>query len=549
MSYLALYRKYRSQSFAEIVEQEAVVKTLQNAIKFNRTAQAYILAGPRGTGKTSIARIFSKTINCLKLSLDNPEPCNSCSNCLAITAGNHLDVIEIDAASNTGVDNIRDLLEKVNFLPSLASKKIYIIDETHMLSNHAFNALLKTIEEPPAHIIFLLATTAPHKIPATIQSRCQRLDLSKVSQEGITNQLKYISQEEHIQISDEALMLIAKYSGGHLRDALSILDQLHSFNSKKIEVEEVISSVGTVNNDKIFQIIEFLNANKIADYFSYLDELFFKGLDPVVFLNDFIEILRNMLLTKLNLNKMILVTQNDLKKIQTLAAAFQIKEINFFIQQIANSVAEIKRIEDSRVFIEVLLLDIIYKIKNPLKNPVITSQPKIASTQPITEKNIHKNFSSPQPSQDIDKEKISPNKETKIRPEISSNDKVCIIHRWPEVFALIKKAGKQRLAAILKETKPISYQDDTITLGIEEKYKFHHTMLNESTNFTVILKSTQEIFGKKTKLEIIMLTNEALPTDLAKDEFQNNPLLERSELPEKLQNLHDDFEIDSVELI
>ena len=252
MAYVALYRAYRPQSFKEVSGQEHIVRTLQNAIINNKVAHAYLFSGPRGTGKTTIAKIMAKSINCPN-SRDG-EPCNECEICKGITKGMISDVVEIDAASNNGVDEIRDIRDKVKYLPSEGKYKVYIIDEVHMLSTGAFNALLKTLEEPPVHAIFILATTEPHKIPATILSRCQRFDFRGVGVKEIIERIKFISKNEKIEISNEAIELIAECAEGGMRDALSLLDEAISFAGSKVEVSDVYQVSGAVDLDNMLEV-------------------------------------------------------------------------------------------------------------------------------------------------------------------------------------------------------------------------------------------------------------------------------------------------------
>ena len=245
MSYLVLARKWRPQSFEDIVGQEHVTRTLKNAISSERVAHAYLFTGARGVGKTSAARILAKALNCEKG--PTTQPCNECTHCREIASGASVDVHEIDGASNTSVDDVRDLKEGINYLPSSCRKKIYIIDEVHMLSTSAFNALLKTLEEPPSHVIFIFATTEPHKIPGTILSRCQRFDFKRISVRLIYDRLKGIASEEGLEISEKSLMIIAREADGGMRDAQSLLDQVISFSGSKISDEEVIDVLGVID--------------------------------------------------------------------------------------------------------------------------------------------------------------------------------------------------------------------------------------------------------------------------------------------------------------
>ena len=296
MGYKALYRSYRPTTFKEVIGQKHVIQTLKNAIIENRTSHAYVFSGLRGIGKTTIARILAKAVNCL-----NPidgEPCNECVNCKSINEGITTDVVELDAASNNGVDEIRGLLEKVNFLPSFLSKKVYIIDEVHMLSTAAFNALLKTLEEPPAYVMFILATTEPHKIPMTILSRCQRFDFKQFTIAELTQELEYICEKENIQVSSEALNGIAEAAEGGMRDALSILDQASVFAEGEITVDDVNSVTGNVSNQKIIELLHALNNNDATTAISNVNELINMGKEVSRLITNVIQFCRDVLLYK-----------------------------------------------------------------------------------------------------------------------------------------------------------------------------------------------------------------------------------------------------------
>ncbi|MGM0414874.1 MAG: DNA polymerase III subunit gamma/tau, partial [Bacillota bacterium] len=262
MAFLSLYRKYRPKQFSDLVGQEQVVQTLKNSIKFERISHAYLFAGPRGTGKTSTAKVYARALNCLED--DGIEPCGHCENCKRIDNEQSMDLIEIDAASNRGIEAIRELREKVKFYPGEGRYKIYIIDEVHMLTNQAFNALLKTLEEPPEKVIFILATTEPHKVIPTILSRCQRFDFSLLTQQEIAGRLEYICQEEDIEYEKEALNLIAYSSSGGMRDAISLLDQAISYSGKNISLDQIEEMLGRVKVKTLSRFVNYLAENDTA---------------------------------------------------------------------------------------------------------------------------------------------------------------------------------------------------------------------------------------------------------------------------------------------
>ena len=293
----ALYRKWRPHQWDEVIGQEHVVQTLKNAVKADRVAHAYLFAGPRGTGKTTTARLLAKAVNCLDEDLSR-RPCNHCEHCQAVNAGRFLDLIEIDAASNTSVEDVRDLRDKINFSPNQGRYKVYIIDEVHMLSTAAFNALLKTLEEPPSHAIFILATTEVHKIPTTVLSRCQRHEFRRIPVVDIVKHLETLAKGEGLQVEKDALTLIARQSTGSMRDAISLLDQLAS-SGKKITLEMTQTVLGTAASQSVLDIVEALLSGDAAAGLDHIHATLDSGSDPRQFARQIVDYLRDLLLIRM----------------------------------------------------------------------------------------------------------------------------------------------------------------------------------------------------------------------------------------------------------
>lgn len=293
MAYQALYRKYRPSNFDEVVGQQPIIQTLKNAIVQNRIAHAYLFCGPRGTGKTSIAKIFAKMLNCED---ESNKPCGKCINCKMVQNGSHPDIIEIDAASNNGVDEVRNLIDKVKYAPMQGKYKVYIIDEVHMMTTGAFNALLKTIEEPPAHVVFILATTEPNKVIPTIISRCQRFDFNKVSQKDIEKRLSIVCKEEKIEIDPEAISLIAQLADGGMRDSLSILDQCIAYCSSNITVDNVREIYGVLTTSDIGKLFEHLYSHEVDALIQQIQKCSDKGMDLKRLTSDFITLLKESII-------------------------------------------------------------------------------------------------------------------------------------------------------------------------------------------------------------------------------------------------------------
>ena len=320
------YRRWRPQTLAEVVGQEQVTKTLRNALSGGQVSHAYLFCGPRGTGKTSTGRILAKAVNCLT-SEGKGEPCNSCDMCQAITEGRALDVIEIDAASNTGVDNIRDLRERVNYSPNEARYKVYIIDEVHMLSTSASNALLKTLEEPPPHVIFVLATTEVHKVLPTIMSRCQRFDFRRISQADVVAKLAHISKKETIKIEPEALKLIARAATGSLRDAENLLEQLTTYYGKKVTLPQVQTILGITGDARAKELVKHIVNSDVTAGISTINGINSDGLDLRQFNRELVIYLRALLLVKTGSGESIDLPAEDIEELKGLASRASLAQI------------------------------------------------------------------------------------------------------------------------------------------------------------------------------------------------------------------------------
>jgi DNA polymerase-3 subunit gamma/tau len=397
MSYEPLHHKYRPQTFADLVGQEAIATTLTNAIVSQRIAPAYLFAGPRGTGKTSSARILTKSLNCLSSDRPTPMPCGKCEVCRAIARGSALDAIEIDAASNTGVDNIRDIIERAQFAPVQCRYKVYAIDECHMLSTAAFNALLKTLEEPPERVIFILATTDPQRVLPTIISRCQRFDFRRIPLESMVAHLKYIASQENIEINDEAITLVAQIANGGLRDAQSLLDQL-SLLSGKITPDRVWDLVGSVAERDLLELLRAIASDGAEAVLEQCRHLMNRGREPLVILQNLASFYLNLLIAKTAPNRpdMVAVTSSTWQELCQEAQRWDANAILRGQQHLKDSEAQLKNTTQPRLWLEVTLLGLLpsaYRrgvsvIGQPPITPEISLSRRVTQPQPSASNSI-----------------------------------------------------------------------------------------------------------------------------------------------------------------
>ncbi len=360
--YIPLYRKYRPQTFHDLIGQENIVHALSNAIELNRIAHAYLLCGPRGTGKTSSARILAKSLNCK----EGPtlSPCGKCPACLDVMNSIPVDVIEIDAASNRSVEDTQAILEKIQYVPVNGRYKIYVIDEVHMLSNHAFNALLKTLEEPPENVIFILATTEPHKVLDTIISRCQRFDFRRITTDDIVNRLEYISKQENINIAREALYAIAKNSQGGMRDALALLDQISVLGiNKQIDTNDINEILGKISYDTLFDLTECIIASDCAKSVPLIDSIYSKGNEPVQIVSNLIQYFRDLMIVKNCTDKELVYSLTQINEINyertnSQAQKFTVSEIIQIIDRLSYYTTQIKDTTNKYLWLELCIIDL-----------------------------------------------------------------------------------------------------------------------------------------------------------------------------------------------
>lgn len=484
MSYVSLYRKWRSQNFDDIVGQKHIIKTLKNAISQNRIAHAYLFCGPRGTGKTSIARIFAKALNCE----NGPtvSPCTTCANCTKIRDGHSVDVTEIDAASNRGIDEIRELREKVRYAPVEGKYKVYIIDEVHMLTSEAFNALLKTLEEPPSHVIFVLATTEPAKIPVTIESRCQRLDFSRISLEEIKQHLKKISAAEGIKIDDAGLDLVARSGEGSMRDCVSLLDQLSSYAGNNVTIDNVVELLGCADEGMLFSMADSLSKSDVATALNTLREGIDRGRSASQIVRDMISHFRNLLFIKLSAHEALELTRDYLERLKTQSGLFSLDAIKKIIRALSRAELDMKWHPHARLVLEVALIEL-----QEEGAPVAVASKPIITPRAETPKVESKKAEPTQPGTDSSRA---------TDPRL-----IEIKGKWPQILEEVKKKSLYGYVS-LHEGDPILVNDaGRLVISFRKGYAFHKDRLEEARNKQAVEDIMAQILGHVVKIECKIL--------------------------------------------
>ncbi|MFA7657887.1 MAG: DNA polymerase III subunit gamma/tau [Candidatus Gastranaerophilaceae bacterium] len=545
--YVPLYRKYRPKNLQEVVGQEHIKKALANAINLNKISHAYLFTGPRGTGKTSVARILAKSLNCTQ----GPTltPCEVCPSCTDIKNSTPMDVIEIDAASNRKVEDAQNILEKIQYVPVNGKYKIYIIDEVHMLTNHAFNALLKTLEEPPENVIFILATTEPQKVLETITSRCQRFDFRRITTDDIINHLKNIAKLEKIKIDNDALFTIAKNAAGGMRDSLALLDQVSVLdNSKTITTDDVNKLLGRLSFDMLNSLSESIIESKPQDAIELLEKIYNSGNEPVQILINLMGYFKNLLIVKNCQGGELLVdlTQLNTSQIQILkkqSENIDTHQITFLIEKIIYYIKELKTTTNQHLWLEVAIIDLANLAQNTsllalqervskLESGTIqTATPKIYAEKPAPP-------AKEEPPVEISKEVVeSPKKiakeeapkEKQQEPEKKpAEEDLQLGDLWIE---LLKNVSSPPTVSLLSEhTRPIELSEKKVIIGCEKEFAFK--MLNGDAKKKAINEAAQKLFNKDVSVVIRLASSDEMTVE-KKNPIIEKPVKKAEEVPEE----------------
>ena len=518
MGYTALYREWRPQNFYDIVGQEHITTTVKNQILNDRIAHAYLFCGTRGTGKTTTAKVFSKALNCLDL--HDGEPCNKCDMCIKINEGLAIDVTELDAASNNGVDKIRDIIDDVKYPPQEARYKVYIMDEVHMLSAGAVNAFLKTLEEPPNNVIFILATTDPQKLPITILSRCQRFDFKRINNSDITARLRKIVNDQNVLADERSLNLIARVSDGAMRDSLSILDQAISMGNGNVDYNTVVSMLGLVTNEHLFNLVNAIIQRSVEKSIEIIEDVIYSGKDIYLFIKDLIAHYRNLLMVKVTNNpeEVLDMSEENIALIKEQGARLRAEEIMRCIRILQEAENNAKLSKQARLYCELavikmckieydtsneVMLTRLNKLEESLRNgsiKVATASKEVAqisNSKPVNTMTSNKVVK----EQYSNEGNISENPDSKI----TIND---VKKSWKDIIERFKARREMIISSLIMIGKPVDCSNGVITVEFDSQNEFAKNRLSEAKNRDIINDVFFEIFREKVKVNFVVQSDD-----------------------------------------
>jgi len=545
MSYLVLARKYRPQTFARVIEQDHVTRTLSNAISADRVAHAVLFAGPRGTGKTTVARILAKAMNCK--AGPSPTPCNECRSCKEITSGNAVDVFEIDGASNNSVDQVRELRDHIKYMPAHSMYKIYIIDEVHMLSMPAFNALLKTLEEPPSHVMFIFATTEPQKIPITILSRCQRHDFRRLSLKSMIEHMAFICQKENFKIPQESLVLIGREATGSMRDALSLLDQVLSCFKGSVSHDQVLDILGVIDRKYVFDLCSAILQGDIAVILDALDNCYHRGHDLKKLFANLLGHLRNLLIVKLgqNVGKLVDLPDNELAQMAEQTREVPFAVLNQIFDQLFREEASIRLSTDPKLALEMafirldqmkpaLPIDELIDKLDLLRQEIHNSPAGLAEQKPEAEP----------PSLESGQQRQAGHTDPITEPPAAADDTMNDLGAtWSRLYKIISKKNPS-LGASLTKCRLKQVAADHIKIEVRDN-GFTLNMLQREKNKTILNKICASYFGEEK--DIMLISSSEPDAERPKKKSRNDHHLRQKALSHPL--VADAIEIFSGKLI